>query len=277
MNNTQFEALARKLTREIEKYISDDAGEWTVKGFIDIYKNVYSISGDTKVVSKLVEIMIFPIIANFATKNNLKLILSEHQNHYPDLTFKDDEGNYFAIDFKSTYRIDESKVNGFTLGAFTGYFRDRKSKKNATLPYGTYKGHFVLGIIYTRTQALDDPTKIFKIEELKSIASVVNSFTVFLQSKWKIASDKPGSGNTKNIGSVKSISSLLAGEGTFFKHGEAVFDDYWTNFLTRDMAKAIDSTVPYTNLKKYLEWRQSDPTQSFASVGTTEIPVADEE
>ena len=33
-------------------------GEWTIKGFIDIYKNIYTISSDTKIVSKILEIRI---------------------------------------------------------------------------------------------------------------------------------------------------------------------------------------------------------------------------
>lgn len=59
--------------------------------------------------------------------------------------------NRFALDIKSTYRKNRKEVNGMTLGAFTGYFRDRKSKKNITFPYDEYIGHFVLGIIYSRT------------------------------------------------------------------------------------------------------------------------------
>ena|SRR5258705_13395329 len=78
----------------LEKYFSDffksvatEKGDWTVKGFIDIYKNIYTISLDTKVVSKIIELMIFPIIVKFAHENGYVFELSNHQNHYPDLTF----------------------------------------------------------------------------------------------------------------------------------------------------------------------------------------------
>ncbi|MBN1874856.1 MAG: hypothetical protein JXA33_11555 [Anaerolineae bacterium] len=37
------------------------------------------------------------------------------------------------------------------------------------------------------------------------------------------------------------------------------FDDYWMNYLTHDMARAIDSTVPYHNLVEYLQWRERAP------------------
>lgn len=115
--------------------VSTDEGEWVVKGFIDIAKNIYTISVDTKVVSKVMEILLFPKICQFAQENNYKMVLCKEQNFYPDITFIDSGNNKYALDIKSTYRKDESKVNGMTLGAFTGYFRDRRSKK--ILPFLT--------------------------------------------------------------------------------------------------------------------------------------------
>ena len=41
-------------------------GEWTIRGFIDIFKNVYTISADTKVVSKILELHLFPHFLSFA-------------------------------------------------------------------------------------------------------------------------------------------------------------------------------------------------------------------
>ena len=38
------------------KLVSTSDGDWVVKGFIDIFRNVYTISADTKVVSKLIEL-----------------------------------------------------------------------------------------------------------------------------------------------------------------------------------------------------------------------------
>ena len=55
--------------------------------------------------------------------------------------------------------------------------------------------------------------------------------------------------------SVKNISVLVEGGGDFAPFGEDVFDDYWRNYLTRDMARAIESEVPYRNLEEYWEWR----------------------
>ena len=127
MNTSQFK---KELTGELQKFsdvLSTSSGDWVVKGFIDIYKNIYTISIDTKVVSKIFEFLLFPVLLNFAKKHNYKIILSEHQNHYPDMTFISPKGTKIALDLKSTYRVNHKRVNGFTLGSFTGYFRNRDS------------------------------------------------------------------------------------------------------------------------------------------------------
>lgn len=237
--------------------MSTTEGDWVVKGFIDIARNIYTISVDTKVVSKIMEILLFPKICQFAQENSYKMILCKEQNFYPDITFIDIANNKYALDIKSTYHKDEKSVNGMTLGAFTGYFRDRKSRKNITFPYDEYVGHFVLGIIYSRTDEHLDERKVYCLDELQNITSVVKNFTFFVQEKYKIAIDRPGSGNTKNIGSVVRINELVTGDGPFTKLGEEAFDDYWMYYLTKDMARAVDlKGAPYKNLKEYLQYKK---------------------
>lgn len=231
-------------------------GNWTVKGFIDVYRNIYTISADTKVVSKIIELMLFPALSGFASDHGFRLVLSEFQNHYPDITFMAPDETKYAVDLKSTYRTSATAVNGFTLGSFTGYFRHRSSNKNTTFPYQSYAAHFVLGAIYSRIVEGVDEKRVYGVDDLKEIASVVKDFTFLLQEKWRIAGDRPGSGNTKNIGSITDIQALITGAGPFVEFGEAVFDDYWMNFLTADMARAIDSRVPYRNLDEYWKWRK---------------------
>lgn len=129
MTKERFIELLRDAVANFTPAISCENGDWAVKGFIDIYKTIYTISTDTKIVSKILELYIFPKIIDFATKNKLEIELTQEQNFYPDITFKDKEGNLFAVDLKSSYRKTATHINGMTLGAFTGYFRDRKSKK----------------------------------------------------------------------------------------------------------------------------------------------------
>ena len=83
----EFKKALNIFTKKLEKYVSTENGDWSVKGFIDVYKNIYTISSDTKIVSKILEIHIFPQILQFAEENSYNIILTEHQNYYPDLTF----------------------------------------------------------------------------------------------------------------------------------------------------------------------------------------------
>ena len=275
----KFEKALYGFVDELQQYISTETGEWTVKGFIDIYKNIYTISSDTKIVSKILEIHIFPEILRFAEKNNYKIILAEHQNWYPDLTFvsNEDEKIKFAVDLKTTYRRN-GKVAGFTLGSHGAYFKERDKSKNIQFPYNEYTGHYCLGIIYTRADFEDDlaETEIYQVKELeaeygkendpikdrkvttiqnlKSIVSVIKDFEFFVAPKWKIASDSQGSGNTANIGSIKDIEDLKKGNGVFSKLGEKWFDEYWMNYGTATMIKE-GKTIKITNIWDFLEFK----------------------
>jgi hypothetical protein len=238
------------------KAISTNRGDWIVKGFIDIAKNIYTISVDTKVISKIMELLLFLELAQFAENHSLKIVLAEQQNFYPDMSLVDVDGHRFALDIKSTYRVDTEHVNGMTLGAFTGYFRERNSTKNISFPYNSYTGHFVLGVIYSKAEGAIDERRKYRLEELENITSVVSNFEFFVQEKYRIASDRPGSGNTKNIGSVTHISKLTNGSGPFAELGVEVFDDYWKFYLTADMARAAElPSRPYTNLASYLKYK----------------------
>ncbi len=145
-------------------------------------------------------------------------------------------------------------------------------------PYNQYTGHFCLGVIYTRTDVTDDlsETEIFQVQELqedyetpskkvgerevttvkelKSITSVIKDFDFFASEKWKIASDKQGSGNTANIGSIVDIADLKSGNGIFSLLGEEWFDEYWINHGSATMLKD-GRAIKITTLKDFLEFK----------------------
>lgn len=253
------DALAR-FADSLESHVALD-GEWTIKGFIDVFRNVYTISADTKVISKLLELHIFPNFVEFADRTGYSIEPATHQNWYPDLTFlnKANSDIKFAVDLKTTYTNEKNPnlCNGFTLGSHGTYFVSRDSKKNIQYPYNQYSGHFCLGIIYSRAALANDvELKRVAIEHLADIRSVIKNFTFFVAEKWKLASDKAGSGNTANIGSIKGISDILAGNGTFAKAGEEVFDEYWANYGkikvpagngTFKNMTSFDEYIAYTN------------------------------
>lgn len=256
MNSEKFHHALQKHAASFSKAVATNEGEWIIKGFIDIYRRIYTISVDTKIVSKVLELLLFPMFVDFGKKHGLQIELCPQQNFYPDLTFVHTKSaRKFAVDIKSTYRASAMEVNGMTLGAFTGYFRNRGSSKNTLYPYSQYAGHFVLGVIYSKCEGVADERKQFKLDDLAKIPSVIRDFQFFAQPKYRIASARPGSGNTKNIGSVTSIEQLVSGSGPFAKLGEEVYDDYWMYYLTRDMAEALKVARPYTNLKNYLEYK----------------------
>jgi hypothetical protein len=233
-----------KLLRYLNQYlydIQDSDGNWTVKGFIDIFKNIYTISLDTKVISKVLEIMLFPKIRQFAIENNFDIVLSKEQNFYPDISFiNKNNGEKIALDIKSTYRTSKTTASGFTLGAFTGYFRDRTSKKNITFPYGEYKKHYVLGIVYTKQDELP----------------VITGIELILQEKHKIATDRPWNSDSKDVASTTKIDELREGSGVFADYGVDVFDDYWMYYMTNDMAHQVDlPKPPYRNIKEYFKYK----------------------
>ena len=236
-----------------EKISTND--EWTMRGVIDIFRKIYPLPPDTKVVSKILELHLFPYFLTFAEKINFNLELAEHQNWYPDLTFisKENSKLKFAVDLKTTYRDEKNPdfCNGFTLGSHGEYFIDRKSKKNVQYPYGEYLGHFCIGIIYTRSQNRKDEVQTFSVDELAKIPSVAKDFILFTEEKWKIAADNQGSGNTANIGSIKCIEDILAGKGTFSLAGEKFFDDYWVNF---GKLKVPDKKGGYKTLSTFEEF-----------------------
>lgn len=259
----EFATQLEKFVSDLKNHISTSDEQWTVKGFIDVFKNVYTISADTKIISKILEIHLFPKVLEFAHTNGYKVVLAEHQNYYPDVSFVkiDDESIRFAVDFKTTYRNPNKPYlcNGCTLGSHGEYFENRTSTKNIQFPYSSYLGHFCLGIIYDRADITSiDETKIYTVDDLNLITSVVKNFQFFVTEKWKIASDKSGSGNTANIGSINNIDDMINGNGLFAKLGESWFDDYWMNYKKITIPDGKGGTKKISTLKEFVTYRNGD-------------------
>lgn len=267
----QFKQYLKNFVDSLVGHVSLSDQQWTIKGFIDIYKNIYTISSDTKIVSKILEIHLFPKILEFAQKHSFNIVLADHQNYYPDISFvfKNDERVKFALDIKTSYRLDHNQefCNGFTLGSHGEYFIERTSRKNIQFPYNEYLGHFCLGIIYSRVSPDNiDETKMCQLDKLTSIVSVIKNFQFFICEKWEIASDSSGSGNTANIGSIVKISDILNGNGVFKNLGEEWFDDYWMNYGKITIPKKVKGkrgkekimTKKITKLKDFLIYKKKD-------------------
>lgn len=269
----EFKRHLSELAKTLSGHVVTEDQQWTIKGFIDVFRNVYTISADTKIVSKILEIHLFPILLTFAQKYGYRIVLADHQNYYPDLSFVSaiDDDLKFAVDFKTTYRILKKPgfCNGFTLGSHGTYFIDRDKKKNIQFPYNQYAGHFCLGIIYTRTDTGDiDETRVYNDNQLQSIISVIKDIEFFVCEKWEIASDSQGSGNTANIWSIVCIKDILSGNGVFKNLGEEWFDDYWMNYGKITITSKTGEQKKITKLAEFLEFKGKDPSLANPSMRT---------
>jgi hypothetical protein len=242
----------------LKNYIVYSNGDWKTKGFINSNGIVFPIPSDTKVISKILEMDVIAALESLFKKKGYRVEFPSAQNTYPDITLHTPiSKSKVAIDVKTTYKPAPDKINGFTLGAFTGYFRNKTSKKNTLYPYGSYIEHRVYGVVYER-KVPAFPKLSYTIAELDSIPSVAGNFTLINQPKYAIASGSPGSGNTKNIGAIKDIKSLVEGLGPFVLLAPTLgltpaecFELYWRNYMTNDMLKG--SPAVFTNLKQFTE------------------------
>lgn len=102
MKKQDFVQKFRIFLNTLQDKICEDS-KWKIKGFIDNDKTIFTLSNDTKVISKILEIHLFPYILDFANTHNFEVILPSHQNYYPDLSFvsKKDSQIKFAIDINN--------------------------------------------------------------------------------------------------------------------------------------------------------------------------------
>ncbi len=172
------------------------------------------------------------------------------QNHYPDFTVTKgtDDREKIAVNVKTTYRSirpDGRWKAKFTLGACTSFMRDEK--KNIAFPYTTYQKHCIVGFVYTRNAVAANSSHTYRLDECGTIPSPTKDIEYFVQEKCRIANERPGSGNTTNIGSITatSIAEFAAGNGPFASLGEATFLDYWRNY----------GDTTYKSLSGYHSWK----------------------
>ena len=160
----------------------------------------------------------------------------------------DDSDEKIAIDIKTTYVLSDRSSIKFTLGAFGSYMRN--NTKNIAYKYTDYIRHYVVGFIYKRNDSAQE-SKVYDIDCRKQIIFPYRDVKYFISEKYKIAGDKPGSGNTENIGSflTRSINDLKDGKGPFSELGQDIFDLYWKYY-----PKYRATEQNYTSLADFLDW-----------------------
>lgn len=209
--------------------------EWDLVGVITQSSKVFTLSYDSKILSGIFEILTEPIIQRIADNNNLVLHKGV-QNQYPEFTLFDEVNSHgkIAVDIKSTYRQrnvgGDVKPFSFTLGSYRSYLQDPKGTKGILYPYSEYKEHWVIGFIYDRNPGCRN-VEIMNIIEASKLQAPYSNIEFFVQEKHKISGKAPGSGNTTNIGSIKSksVENFTDGSGPFQTKEE--FENYWRDFV----------------------------------------------
>lgn len=234
---------------------------WEIAGLVDKNGVVYPLGTDSKLIGRIFEMVIVPILTEIADKNGYNLEMPSSQNTYPDFIFSPkslEPGKKLAIDIKTTFRsyykrlykgfkAGEPRPYVFTLGSFASFLRN--GTKNIQGHYNDYDKHYVIGFIYDR--AAEQDSTIVNVNDLDSITPPILNVECFVQEKYKIVGEKPGSGNTENIGSIKtnSIDYLKEGKGPFSYLGQEVYEHYWANYPRYRAAKP-----EYTTLGEYFDW-----------------------
>lgn len=232
--------------------IKENNINWDVNALISPEGKLFSLGSDSKLIGRIFELISYNILQDIADENGFVLYPSPKQTVYPDFTLMKSklDKEKIAIDIKTTYR--KFSKNGkpskyvFTLGSYASYMRD--GKKNIAFPYDEYAKHYVIAFLYNRNIEASEG-QIFDLEDLKKIHVPYKDVEVFVQEKYKIAGDKPGSGDTENIGSFKTnkIEYLIKGEGPFSELGIDVYENYWAGY------KKYRGESTYTSLEEYFE------------------------
>lgn len=232
---------------ELIQRIDAERCDFDVRGLLGSDEMLYPLGPDTKVLSTVFEILTRPILVELARSNGLS-IEEAPQTVYPDFTLLTSKGdrNKIAVDVKTTYR--RPKIL-YTLGSYTSFLRN--NTKNILYPYDEYSEHWIVGFVYDRQDAFS--TESCSLEKRRQVRPPYRNVDWFVQKKYKISGESPGSGNTANIGSIRTtaVSDFRDGVGPFSKLGEKLFREYWASYGRT--AKERE----YTNVSEFLEWRRS--------------------
>lgn len=243
-----MEKYTDQIIQEIENHLPKTDKDWELLGFINENKEIYTFGHDSKIIGRLFEVICEPVLQKVADKLNLNLKLSTAQTVYPDFYLENSNGRRFAIDVKSTYRKSR---NSFTQGSFTSYLRD--NTKNIDGNYSLYDKHYMIMFIYDRETEPSDG--VYTTEDLSNIIPAYKNVEVAVMEKYRVGGEKPGSGNTDNIGTfkTKNFDAFSYGAGPFAFLGNEVYENYWRNYPRNTLPKTEKKQL-YTNLPGYFNW-----------------------
>lgn len=246
--------------------------EWQLLGVVNRKGDIFPLGQDSKIIGRIFEIVATAYVQKLAEKLQCTFIESPNQTTYPDFILQKQDGRKIAIDVKTTYRnITASGAVSkfkFTLGSFTSFLRN--GTKNIEGNYSDYDSHYVLAFLYTRSSAPHNPPT--KLSKLSSIEPTYGDVEVAFVEKYRIAGDKPGSGNTDNIATIQtnSMEPIQLGAGPFATLGNAVFEHYWRHYPRNADPVAIKDRL-YRNLPSYFDWLEKDTGNNDANFDVDDL------
>lgn len=257
--NIDVTQIKEKLVKELKVVTERDK---EIVGFISRDKRIYTVGSDSKIIGRLFEVLAQPVLEKVAQELGMELHESPKQTIYPDFWMNYPETldkNRIAIDIKTTYRNSANAKFKYTLGSYTGFLRN--GTKNIAGDYSMYDHHLVVGFLYTRNLKYD--TNIVSIDQIDKINSPVQNIRFFVAEKYKIAGEKPGSGNTANIGTFSSpnIEDFANECGPFSFLGNDVFEKYWRNYPTP--SERANGQELYTDLLGFYKWIQKNNPKEY--------------
>ncbi|WP_080413050.1 type II restriction endonuclease [Burkholderia ubonensis] len=224
---------------------------------------IHPLSTDSKVLAALFEAVVRGKLEALAAAHGFKLETPPEQNYYPDftLTRENQAGTLLrlAVDVKTTYGDATRDSFKFTLGSYTGCIHPSRDTKNIHYPFSTYAEHWVVGFVYQREGRAPAALELYSDCERDKVPLPLKNVHCFVQEKWRIAGDKPGSGNTSNIGSIEGpLRAFEQGRGIFASDAE--FLAYWRNYNPAGDKR-------YSNLEGFHAWcRDTGPALVPAEV-----------
>ena len=155
-----------------------------------------------------------------------------------------------GLDIKTTY-VRNSML--FTLGGYNSFLRN--NTKNILYPYNTYSEHWILAFIYEQLP----PFAEYDLKNFPARGEVPCPYkvkAVFIRHKHEITGLRAGSGNTKNIGSVKLNSpndfSEVQGPFCFFENPKEACDHYWKSYESyKDVVFNKEDLLMHPEFKRF--------------------------
>lgn len=210
------------LKANLEEYLA--GFRWDVVGLLLESDEVIDVPSDARAISAIFEELVVARILPIAGQYSC-MLEEGGGREYPDITLRDIPGyeKKIAIDIKTSRKTSTTRIRGFTIGTYLGYFRTPDAKVGTIrYPYSDYGQHWIIGICYNFEEYEEEEDGV-REEKFR-----ITDLDVIIQEKWRIASRQTGSGTTKHIRSITNIDDLKAGRGDFDSREE--FLNYWHNY-----------------------------------------------